>query len=309
MGCNRVDKADFSTATNPSSANVPQLSRTLADMAALNPKPNFFFAVGDLVLGESDSITLANQLISWKALYEASPAKAAGIELVAVLGNHETEDGTIAPKAFGEQAWQAIMAPYLTRGGNGPIPHSGDPDGLQTDQSKLTYSFNYKDAHFIVISTDPAGLSSRPPGNWIAADIAAAHANPAIKHIFLFGHKPAYSFDNGSSNSLAANQANRDMIWGAMENAKAEGYFAAHNHIYKASQPTGKSWMVIAGNGGSSLESSAGRYFGFSLIQVLKSGTVIQKNYARDYGTKYNDPSPTDTYPTTVRDSNVISWQ
>ena len=308
FGCNRVDKIDFNPATNPSSANLAQLNRTFADAAALNPKPDFIFAMGDIVLGESDSITLAKQLLGWKDVYEASPAKAAGIELVAVPGNHETEDASKNPQKFGEQAWLNIMAPYITRGGNGPFPHTGDPDGLLSDQSKLTYSFNFKDAHFVVMSTDPAGLGSHPPGNWIASDITSAHANPAVKHIFAIGHKPAYSYDGSAGNGLGAVQANRDLLWSALDNSKAEGMFAAHNHTYKAFRPSGKSWMVIAGNGGSSLETGAPLFFGFTLVQVLKSGTVIQKEYGRNFGSKYIDPSPIATYPTTLRDSNVISW-
>ena len=99
------------------------------------------------------------------------------------------------------------------------------------------------------------------------------------------------------------------MIWSALDNANAEGMLSAHNHTYKAFRPTNKAWMMIAGNGGSSLETSAPRFYGFTLIQVLKSGTVIQKSYGRDFGANYTDPSPVATYPTTLRDSNVISWK
>jgi hypothetical protein len=265
--------------------------------------------MGDIVLGESDSITVAKQLIAWKALYEASPVKAAGIELVALPGNHETEDATSSARLFGEQAWLNIMAPYLSRGGNGPVPHAGDPDNLQSDQSKLTYSFNFKDAHFVIISTDPAGLDSHPPGNWIASDIAAAHSNASVKHIFAISHKPAYSYDGSASNGLGVYPSNRDLIWSALDNSKAEAMLSAHNHTYKAFRPTGKSWMLIAGNGGSSLESGAPLFYGFTLIQVLQSGKVIQKSYGRNFGPSYNSPSPVSSYPTTLRDSNLISWQ
>jgi hypothetical protein len=306
LGCNRVDKGDV-TVTDPSTANLPQLTRTFADIAAIKPTPNFFFDVGDLVVGETDSISVATQLIAWKALWEASPAKAAGIELVPVAGNHETMDAFKNAKAFGEQAWLNVMAPYNKRGGNGPVPHTGDPDNLTTDQSSLTYSFNYKDAHFVVISTDPAGLVSSPPANWVASDINSAHANSAIKHIFAFGHKPAYSYDGSVGNGIIF--ANRDIFWSALDNAKAEGMFSAHNHTYKASRPTNKTWMVIAGHGGSSLESTAGLFFGYVLVQVMKSGTVIEKCYGRNFGASYIDPSDAATYPTTLRDSNVISWK
>jgi len=309
FGCNRVAKGDFSTTANPSSANLPQLNRTFADIAALTPKPDFIFDMGDLVVGEADSLSLANELIAWEALYEASPAKAAGIELVAITGNHETEDGNGTPQLSAEQAWLSIMAPYTTRGGNGPVPHAGDPDALQSDQSKLTYSFNFKDAHFVVISTDPAGQDSHPPGNWLANDITTAHANSSIKHIFAFGHKPAYSYNGSTSNSLGAYPSNLSLFWNAMETSKAEAMFAAHNHTYRAFRPDGKSWMVISGNAGSALETTAPLFYGFTLVQVLQSGTVVEKNYGRNFGALYNGLSDPATYPTTLRDSNVISWK
>ena len=43
VGCNRIDKEDVDLSKNPSTANVVQLNRTFADVAALTPKPNFFF--------------------------------------------------------------------------------------------------------------------------------------------------------------------------------------------------------------------------------------------------------------------------
>jgi hypothetical protein len=63
LGCNRLQPSDWQTmqATNPSSANVPQLQQTLADLAGLNPLPQLFFFVGDLVLNlEPDDGTITS---------------------------------------------------------------------------------------------------------------------------------------------------------------------------------------------------------------------------------------------------------
>jgi hypothetical protein len=315
-GCNRVDKKDYDAFTNPSTANIAQLERTFADIAALNPKPDFFFFAGDMVLGYADSLSLSYELNSWKVLYEASPMKAAGIELVAIPGNHESEDWEKIARPYAEQVWLTTMAPHIKRGGNGPKANPKGPDSLITDQSNLTYSFDFKDAHFVVMSTDPAGRDWRPPAHWIADDVTAAHANPSIKHIFAIGHKPAYAWDynipDGKNDGLDTFHLNRDIFWNALENNKAEAMICAHNHVYHAFRPNNKTWMVVAGNGGSKLEKNVqpkDQFYGFTLIQVLSSGTVIEKSYGRNFGNSYLDPSPADKFPTTLRDSNVISWK
>ncbi|MEI8135667.1 MAG: hypothetical protein WCH46_11460, partial [bacterium] len=92
----------------------------------------------------------------------------------------------------------------------------------------------------------------------------------------------------------------------------AEAMVCAHNHIYRAFQPTGKTWMVISGNGGSLLESTAPpekRFFGFSLVEVYDDGTVIQKSFGHEFGISYKDSSPIAQYPTTIREKNILTWK
>lgn len=316
VGCNRVDKADTNTSTNPSTANLAQLNRTFAEVAALTPKPDLFFFAGDLVMGYSpDSILLAKELRAWKANYEASPLKAAGIELIAIPGNHESQNEQKIATGEAERQWLQIMAPYI-KGNNGPKANPSGPDNLRTDQSKLTYSFDFKDAHFVIIDTDPSERDWRPPSHWIAGDVAAAHANPSIKHIFAISHKPAYAWDynlkDGKNDGLDTFHYNREILWNAFEKNNVEAMICAHNHVYHAFRPNNKTWMIIAGNGGSKLEKNVqpkDQFYGFTLVQVLSSGAVIEKSYGRNFGNSYIDPSPADKFPTTLRDSNVISWK
>ncbi len=303
MGCNRIDNSDLNLATNPSTANIAQLDRTLNDVMNLSPRPNYLFLVGDLVLGKTtDTSVLGPELRAWRQHYEASPVAATGIKLVLVPGNHEFNDGTSSTLC--EQKWIEVMAPYIA-GNNGPA--KGGPDNLSTDQSKLTYSFNYQDAHFVVMNTDPAGQGSSVPTSWIAQDFAAARSAGA-KHIFALAHKPAYNWTNDGTTSLTT--ANRDALWSEMQTNHVEAMITAHNHVYRRLQPPGKSWMIIAGNGGSTLDSNlpTDQNFGFSVVSVMKSGKVITKAYARNFGAKYNASSSATTYPTTERDSADITW-
>ncbi len=309
FGCNRVAAGD--TIGNVSTANVAELNQTFADIAALNPKPNMVFVTGDLVLGyTNDSTNLDKELRAWAGLWEASPAKAAGIELVAVPGNHETENLAKVATPSLERTWLRDMTSYISRGGNGPAV---GVDGYTTDQSKLTYSFDFKDAHFVTVSTDGVGKDWHTPTTWVASDLAAAKAKGA-KHIFVFGHKPAYPYATVPADGLTFDVASRDLFWNSLVTNQVEAMFSAHNHVFWRGQPTGKTYQVIAGNGGTALDATldtsipgTGNYFGYTLVQVLNSGRVVMKSYGRNV--------PAAGYTTasvgaaTMRDSIEITWK
>jgi hypothetical protein len=308
MGCNRLDKAD--TAGVASTANIVQFNRSMTDIAALSPKPDYVFFAGDMVLGyTADSNKLASELNGWEALYATTPVAAAGIKLVAIPGNHETQNDKKLANVAAENRWLAAMAPYIA-GSNGPKP--GTSDSLQTDQSRLTYSFDFKTAHFILIDTDPTGRDWRVPSAWITADAAAA--NSAGKKVFAIGHKPAYPYNyaTGGTDGLNTYPANRDQFWSGIENNHAVAMFCAHNHVYRRLRPNSKTWMVISGNGGSPLETDVAaseHFYGFTLVQVMKSGAIIEKSYGRDIpAAGYSAACPASTYPTTVRDSANLAW-
>jgi hypothetical protein len=310
IGCNRVAAAESLGVV--STANVPELNRTFADIAGLTPKPNFLFFAGDLVFGQSnDTTVLDRELKAWIGLYQASPLANSGVELVAIPGNHES--GNLAKVAFaaGERVWLRDMTAYIGRGGNGP--GAGGADSLQTDQSRLTYSFDFKDAHFVTLNTDPVGKDYHVPTAWVASDLAAARAR-GVKHVFAIGHKPAYPYPTVVTDGLSMDPPARDAFWTALANNQAEAMFAAHNHVFYRSQPTGHTWMIIAGNGGSSLEASAdltlastGKYYGYTLVTVTNSGRVFSRSYGRDVPAAGYATAP--TTPTTLRDSIEITWK
>jgi hypothetical protein len=310
VGCNRL--AATETLGVASTANVQELNRTFSDIAALNPKPNFFFFDGDLVLGyTSDSTALDRELQAWVALYKASPLAGSSVELVAIPGNHETQNAAKISTAPGERVWLRDLAPYITRGGNGP--GVGGADALQTDQSKLTYSFDYQDAHFVTLNTDPVGKDWHVPAYWAAEDIAAAKAR-GQKHVFAIGHKPAYPYPTVPTDGLVMDQVARDAFWSILQTNQVEAMFSAHNHMAYRSQPTGHTWMVIAGNGGTPIEATVdptipgtGTWFGFTLVTVTNSGRVFSKNYGRDVPAAGYATAP--TVATTMRDSVEITWK
>jgi hypothetical protein len=175
----------------------------------------------------------------------------------------------------------------------------GADDGLRTDQTRLSYSFDVGRDHFAVINTDPAGADSSAPVQWLTQDLAAARARGA-RRVFVFGHKPAFSYlygpgvqpvglDSRTEDDPHARQ--RDAFWALIE-AYGATYFCGHEHTFHMSRPLVKeadgrqrpsrSWQILVGSGGSPFEMSTlapgqpatDRYHAFALVSVHRSGTV-----------------------------------
>jgi len=321
VGCNRVDKADTNMTTNPSTANQDALLRAFTEIAAMRPLPRFVFFAGDMVYGYSptlaDTVKLAQQLTSWLALYEASPLAATGVELVPLEGNHEVQNSKKIAFAAAERTWLRVMSPYIPRAGNGPA--AGGADNLATDQSMLTYSFDFARTHFVLVNTDPVGKDGSAPIHWIADDLAAAQASHA-KHIFVITHKPAYAYPPSLYIPPLAQEdglggtypLERDALWGSFADAGVEAMLSAHNHLYYRTQgAVGATWQVVAGNGGSPIEPIVDRasqsWFGYSVVTVHRNNQVTLTSYAHQVPTEGYLASSA-AYPTVIRDEADITW-
>jgi hypothetical protein len=222
--------------------------------------------------------------------------------------NGATATGKMGMKT-NEDAWRANMGDLIidTARMNAVLPAGqtaanlsttapGAADGLSTDQSKLSYSFDVGNSHFAIINTDPAGADATAPANWLSADFSAAQARGA-QHFFVFGHKPAYTYfynstaTAGGLDANTAGTANRDAFWSIIESYGAT-YFCGHEHTYNMSQPTiqtgngttrtSSAYQVLVGSGGSPFDAAtlaAGepvtdRYYAFANVRVFQSGKV-----------------------------------
>ena len=270
--------------------------------------------VADIV--GSDLVKFYQQYGFWRGM--VAPVMETGMYVFPVAGNHETEckacpvngDGQRVAKVENEQAWAANMGDLIldtarftsilgAAPGNpnfGPAAGVG-PDGLATDQSKLSYSFDYLGLHFAVVNTDPVGAETSAPAAWLAADFAAAQARGA-KKFFVFGHKPAYTYAylaNGATapaglDVTAATTLKRNAFWSVIESYKAT-YFCGHEHIYNISQPLGGAYQVIVGAGGSPFDAKFGvatknpatdRSYSWATVKVHQDGTVDILGYGFD---------------------------
>lgn len=318
VGCNRIDRHDKGKAgTNASTANVPELKRTFQEVTQLDPQPNYFFFLGDLVLGlKEDSLVLTNELGNWVNQYNDSSfsgISSASTEMIAIPGNHEmlyySDDlGSEIPYSNASFIWQNEMSSFMPQGVSINKISSDSLNNLQT------YSFNYLNTHFILMNTDTYNSDSligQIPANWIKQDIENTRTDSAIEHIFLLGHKPAYVDAPRGAPDETIDTALVSVIWPAMESNQVEAMLSAHSHQYYREQPTGQSYQIIAGNGGSPYVKDLDidhQFFGYTHISVMSSGKIILKSMGRNIpATNYLEAIP-DSVHTTVKDSIDISW-
>lgn len=115
----------------------------------------------------------------------------------------------------------------------------------------MYYSFTHRNAHFVVMRlnsdyhnllecyngcNDPTNYDAfyyRHQYDWVRADLAAAQADPAIDHVFVFIHAPIFTtsdghYANASWQILAEEFSNND---------KVRMVFSGHNHVYERSVP------------------------------------------------------------------------
>lgn len=185
---------------------------------------------------------------------------------------------------------------------NGPIT---------TSQAELSYSFDVSTAgglmHFAIVNTDPAGADGIGPADWLAADFSAAAGRGAAKY-FVFGHKPAWTYQYAGHGTVGAAGLDatsvplRNQFWSVIAQYKAT-YFCGHEHVINVAPytdplgvTTNTGYQVIVGTGGSPFDDgligtcpscteptgvgpgngphTSDRYYGWALVQVHQSGAV-----------------------------------
>jgi hypothetical protein len=338
VGDSRQDPVTFDPTTAPLSQqdkiwlqNTKAWSRIMRSIQ--KQKSDFLFFDGDMIMGygwakkptlsgdpanvtevvNSDLVKFYTQYAFWRGM--VAGLMETGTYVVPVPGNHETQCKSCGKKAKveNENAWRSNMGDLIldtSRFTNilGEAPANPDTDrvtldsadGLTTDQSKLTYSFDFRGSHFAVINTDPVGEDAHAPTAWLSADLSAAAAR-GVKHIFVFGHKPAFTYYYGNGVALPSapsgldnDTAARDAFWNVIAQYGAV-YFCGHEHIFHISQHAAgngkKTWQVLVGSGGSPFEAAPSdptvnpqtdRDYAWATVKVMEDGAVRLTAYGFD---------------------------
>jgi hypothetical protein len=320
VGDSRQDPKEPDATMKPLSAqdkiwlqNTKAWSRIMRDIEGQKSKLLFFN--GDMIMGYglagptpsnsvadvvgSDLMAFYRQYGFWRGM--VAPLMEAGTYVVPVPGNHEVQSKPLGKKAQpeNENAWRANMGDLIidtdrfqkivgTAAGHINVQNNGALDGLGTDQSQLSYSFDVADSHFAIVNTDPVGKDNSAPVVWLAKDMAEAQARGA-KHLFVFGHKPAFTYYYGMGdkpapgiNGLDKSDKERDALWDVIERFGAT-YFCGHEHEFNMSQPRGAAWQVLVGSGGSPWDAQPGevtknpdtdRVYAWSTVSIHQRGKV-----------------------------------
>lgn len=320
LGCNRVNNGDVTGVNSPSSANVGQLQQDFTEIPLLQPTPSYVFFCGDLVLNEAAGTqTLTEQLQGWKAFFATTPLAASAVKLVPLVGNHEMVQKTGAgeiPNPPTGPVWTSEMAPWIY-GSDGPTMAPPNPDGVQRDESRLSYSFRDGSRVFVVVNTDTfvggdqPGDSGHVPLHWLQAILAAAQADATVTDVYVFGHRPVQSPDPDNPGIVDSEAWQFYALLAA--SPKVRGYFCAHAHLWQQGVPSGAPsgstlQEVISGNGGSKAEKTFVKhngFYGYTVVGSTQSGATVLQAFGRAIPATYDAPPPQP--PSTLRAMNVLT--
>jgi predicted phosphodiesterase len=97
--------------------------------------------------------------------------------------------------------------------------------------SKQYYSFDYQNAHFVVLSTEQTSSSSQYA--FVKSDLAKASSNSNIDWIVVYMHKPLYT----SPSVHAGESTMRDKYHPLFDQYGVDLVLYGHNHAYERSYP------------------------------------------------------------------------
>lgn len=193
-----------------------------------------------------------------------------------VVGNHEAETAD-------DMIWLRNYNP----GGN-TLPHvvNTGPQGSE----ETCFSFDYHDAHFVVLNQYYDGSSDTGSNgdvvddlhSWLVADLEA-NDKPVV---FVFGHEPAYPQPDEESgrmrheyDSLNQHPVNRDRFWATLKDHRITAYICGHTHNYSTVK-IDDVWQMDVGHARG--RGDLGARSTFVLIDVMKDGRVCFNTFRLD---------------------------
>ena len=209
---------------------------------------DFIVVTGDMITGSAKSSIHGNRLKKWKGIIERY-----GIPFYIGVGNHEIES---------EMSENIVRSVF-------EMPENG-PSGFK----ELIYSFDYKNAHFVMLDTEAFNnfhAIGEAQLKWLKEDVEKNQK----KTIFIFGHDPAYPVYNHIGSSLDKYAVERDKLWGIFKKYKVSAYICGHEHLYNMSIHDGV-YQIISGGGGAHISApeEKGGFYNFIVIDVKDNGAI-----------------------------------
>jgi 3',5'-cyclic AMP phosphodiesterase CpdA len=179
------------------------------------PGPAFLLSVGDLT--ENGTAT------DYQAFFDIEASLLSRMPLYPAVGNHDARNMGNWFSAFalpGDERW---------------------------------YSFRHGNSAFVVLDNESGFSPGTAQYRWLVSELRADSADPAIRHVFVVLHEPAYT----TSLSHLSNLGVRQHLGAVFEWFGVDVVFSGHIHAYEHSLVKGVHY-VTTGGGGAPLATSWG---------------------------------------------------
>ena len=262
---------------------TPVLSTTYFETfrTPTDPRPLFFTIVGDFGAGSSGQTNVA------------SNQNASDPPLVVTVGDNAYENGTqsdwdnnVFIPQYENLLRRAVFMPAL---GNHDLNDVGAsnwansveikmhllPRNAPAGQEERYFSFDYGDAHLVILDSNPPALDATQAA-WLEADLAAT----TRKWKFVFLHHASHSCANGIA-SFGSNMTVRNLFGPLFEQYGVDVVFEGHDHLYERSKPVDE--YLVGGAAGSD---------GLKTIYVMTGagGKTLDSPASSDSGGPYRQP-------------------
>lgn len=203
--------------SNPESSN---LKKAVSSVSQQNV--DLVLTVGDLIFKCDLGHPCEKYYADWKNIM--SPLFSRTYE---VQGNHDRSGA-----AYSDGIWQKEFS---------NLPSNGPPNF-----SKLVYSFNFQNSHFVILNSEKPqmGAISKEQRDWLEQDLATHRK----AHTFVFFHEPVFKTDKGSPGGcLDADPKQRDELIKIFNAYQVTAVFNGHEHIFSRSK-FGNIYQFVVGD-------------------------------------------------------------
>lgn len=174
--------------------------KAAASIQKLNP--DIVISAGDLISTCADHC--AQKFSEWKSI--AGPFLG---KTYAAQGNHDRFENDSA-----DSIWQNAFN----------FPLNGPTGFLET-----TYSFDFKNSHFVFLSSDKPEEHkiNQTQRSWLEQDLLKNQK----ENVFIIFHEPAYPVSNKKGESLDAEPSERNALWEILDRHNVTAVINGHEHI------------------------------------------------------------------------------
>ncbi len=182
--------------------------------------PNLYLNTGDLVEDGGD-------YSQWDEFFDIEASLLAEAPLFPVAGNHDDVEN------------DSYYVQYFN------LPES-------SSATENWYAFSYGNTRFVAVDTNEDFVTGSEQHDWLEAELAAAQADAALRHVVVAFHHPPYTSGAHGVFDPDEWEAPRTYLSPLFASYGVDLVFNGHDHHYERSDPTQTDGVlyVVAGGGG-----------------------------------------------------------